>query len=436
VKLTQRRIEGLECPRDKKDILVFDDEQAGLGVRVTSGGGKWYLAQYRRAGEKRRVPLGSCSAISLAVAREAARALMGDVAKGRAPAAERKETAKKEKEQAERESLTFGVLIDQWGERHLAGRRPGYAAEATRALRFAFAKQLKEPAGALEAKVVRRTINTIADADKKATARLTMAYGRACYAWAAGRDLVPANPFGGIKTEAVPARDRVLSDAELRAVCQATERPGAYNSIVSLLILTGQRRDEVAAMVWGELSPDLSTWTIPSSRTKNGLPHTVPLSEQAQAILRAVPRRSREPDDNGPDLVFSARGGPFAGWSKAKARLDEDVVGRLLKQTEEQRLDPGALRAPERWTLHDLRRTLATGLQKLGVRLEVTEAVLNHVSGSRAGIAGVYQRHSWADEKRAALDAWGAHVAALVEGREPQENVLPLSARAGAKTAN
>ena len=99
-------------------------------------------------------------------------------------------------------------------------------------------------------------------------------------------------------------------------------------------------------------------------------------------------------------------------------------------------LDPGALRAPERWTLHDLRRTLATGLQKLGVRLEVTEAVLNHVSGSRAGIAGVYQRHSWADEKRAALDAWGAHVAALVEGREPQENVLPLSARAGAKTAN
>jgi integrase len=263
-----------------------------------------------------------------------------------------------------------------------------------------------------------------------------MAYGRACYAWAAGRDLVPANPFGGIKTEAVPARDRVLSDAELRAVSQATERPGAYNSIVSLLILTGQRRDEVAAMVWGELSPDLSTWTIPSSRTKNGLPHTVPLSEQAQAILRAVPRRSRELDDSGPDLVFSARGGPFAGWSKAKARLDEDVVGRLLKQTEEQRLDPGALRAPERWTLHDLRRTLATGLQKLGVRLEVTEAVLNHVSGSRAGIAGVYQRHSWADEKRAALDAWGAHVAALVEGREPQENVLPLSARAGAKTAN
>jgi integrase len=239
VKLTQRRIEGLECPTDKKDILIFDDEQAGLGVRVTSGGGKWYLVQYRRAGGKRRVPLGSCSAFSLAVAREAARALMGDVAKGRDPAAERKERAKKEKEQAEHESLTLGVLIKHWQERHLAGRRPGYVAEATRALRFAFAKQLKEPACALEPKVVRRTINAIADAEKKATARLTMAYGRACYAWAAGRDLVPANPFGGIKTEAVPARDRVLSDSELRAVWKAAERPGAYNSIVRLLILTG-----------------------------------------------------------------------------------------------------------------------------------------------------------------------------------------------------
>jgi integrase len=184
-------------------------------------------------------------------------------------------------------------------------------------------------------------------------------------------------------------------------------------------------------MVWGEFSPDLSTWTIPSSRAKNGLPHTVPLSEQAQAILRAAPRQSREPD-HGPDLVFSARGGPFAGWSKAKARLDEDVVGQMDKRAEERGLDPGAARAPERWTLHDLRRTLATGLQKLGVRLEVTEAVLNHVSGSRAGVVGIYQRHDWADEKRAALNAWGARVAAIVEGRATEANVTPLK---GAKRA-
>ena len=110
--------------------------------------------------------------------------------------------------------------------------------------------------------------------------------------------------------------------------------------------------------------------------------------------------------------MFPGEKGVFAGWSKSKARLDEDIVARLRKNAEEQGLDPGDVPPPERWTLHDLRRSLATGLQKLGVRLEVTEAVLNHISGSRKGIVGVAtERHTWGDEKRAALTAWGAHVA-------------------------
>jgi integrase len=400
---TQRRIEQLECPDGKKDILVFDSEQAGLGVRVTAGGGKSFLVQYRRAGIKRRVPVGSCSAIPLATARKAAQAIMGDVARGRDPAAERMEEARRAKEKAEREALTLGVLIGQWEERHLAGKRPAYAAEATRALRFAFSKQLKEPAAALEARTVRRTINAIADADKKATARLTVAYGRACYAWAAERDLVPANPFEGIKTETVPARDRVLSDDELRAVWRATEGPGAYNGIVRLLMLTGQRREEVAGMTWDEVVPDLSTWTIPAPRAKNHVAHLVPVSPQARAVLQGAPRLT--------DLVFQGRAGVFNGFSKAKANLDDasGVTG---------------------WRLHDLRRTVATGLQKLGVRLEVTEAVLNHVSGSRAGVVGIYQRHAWIDEKRGAMNAWGAQVAVLVKGREAEGNIVRIEKRA------
>jgi integrase len=417
MKFTTATIGQLKCPADRKDLLVFDDEQTGLGIRVTVGGGKSYLVQYRHTGEKRRIPVGSCSAISLKAARKAAQTIMGDVAKGRDPAAERKERAREAKERAERETLRLGALVGRWEELHLSGKRPGYAAEATRALRFAFAKQLKEPAAALEANAVRQTINAIADRGKKATARLTMAYGRACYGWAVGRDLVATNPFEDVKAESVPARDRVASDDELRAVWRATEGPGAYKSIVRLLILTGQRRDEVAGIGWGEVSPDLSTWTIPASRAKNSHAHTVPLSEQAQAVLRAAPRQSHEAGDCGLDLVFSARGGPFAGWSKAKAQLDEAS-------------------GVKNWRIHDLRRTVATGLQKLGVRLEVTEAVLNHVSGSRAGIVGVYQRHNWADEKRAALNAWGAHVAALVEGRPAEGNVTPIRARADAKATN
>ena len=135
----------------------------------------------------------------------------------------------------------------------------------------------------------------------------------------------------------------------------------------------------------------------PGRPTKNGRAHIVPLSAPVQELLHTVPRAG--------DLVFPGLKGPFNGWARAKAALDAEsgVTG---------------------WRLHDLRRTVATGLQRLGVRLEVTEQVLNHVSGSRAGIVGVYQRHDFATEKRAALEAWGKHVQAIAEGRETSANVI------------
>jgi integrase len=417
MKLPQRRIEDLVCPAGKRDALFFDEEQRGLGLRVTKGAekgslaGKSYLAQYTIAGSKRRIPLGSCSAISLAAAREAAQAILGDVAKGRDPAADRKQAASEAKEKAEAAALTLGALIDKWENRHLIEKRPGYAAEATRALRFGFKKHLKSPAAALTPKTAKAILNAIADDGKKATARLTSAYGRACYGWAIGKDLLAENPFAGIKLDAVASRERVLSDEELMAVWDATKGPSAYNAIVRMLILTGQRREEVAGMTWGEIAPDLSTWTIPAGRTKNGVAHIVPLPAQAQAIVSSAHRMAKDDADGKadgePEFVFPGRAGAFNGFSKAKTTLDEDS-------------------GVADWRLHDLRRTMATGLQKLGVRLEVTEAVLNHVSGSRAGVVGIYQRHEWAEEKRAALNAWGEHVAAIVERREAVGNVTLL----------
>jgi integrase len=147
------------------------------------------------------------------------------------------------------------------------------------------------------------------------------------------------------------------------------------------------------------ISGDRSTWTIPASRAKNGASHIVPLSRQAQDMLFAMPRFG--------ELVFPGLRGVFSGWGKAKATLD--VRAGVAD-----------------WRLHDLRRTTATGLQRLGVRLEVTEAILNHISGSRAGIVGIYQRHDWNAEKRTALDAWGEHVLAIVEGRPVASNVAVL----------
>jgi integrase len=220
----------------------------------------------------------------------------------------------------------------------------------------------------------------------------------------------------------IAKRERVLSDEEAGAIWRAAgEAPLPFGAIVRLLMLTGQRREEVAGITWAELSEDLATWTIPAMRTKNGIAHLVPLSQPARELLHAL--RSDKPRDVQDDthqraklalVLPGERGTPFSGWSKAKAALDtaSGVSG---------------------WWLHDLRRTLATGLQRLGVRLEVTEAVLNHLSGSRAGVAGIYQRHDWAEEKRAALDAWSAHLLASAEGKPVAGKVLPLSRPASGK---
>ena len=400
MKLTQRRIGLLECPGGKKDALVFDDEQRGLGVRVAASGAKNYLAQYALAGGKRRVPLGSCDAISLAAAREATKAIMGDVAKGRDPAAERKGAGLK----AKREALTLDGLIEQWAALHLSGKRANYSTAAVGALRRTFARRLESPAADLDRAAAVRALDDLAKNGKTQMAASTARYGSALYGWAKRRGTVSVNPFEGVPIAPLTRRDRILSDEEIRLIWGATEEPGPFNAIVRALLLTGQRREEVATLTWAEIDETLSGWTLPAVRSKNGKPHSIPLSDQMRALLRNQPRRS------GTDLVFPGQRGAFSGWGKAKDRLDQRC-------------------GVSDWTLHDLRRTTATGLQKLGVRLEVTEAVLGHVSGSRAGIVGVYQRHHWADEKRAALVAWGAHVAAIVEGREAERNVTPLKAR-------
>jgi integrase len=188
-------------------------------------------------------------------------------------------------------------------------------------------------------------------------------------------------------------------------------------------------------MAWREISDDLATWTLPDERTKNGVAHVVPLSAPTRDLLRAL-----LPDDAneakrllvelraaGTLALPGAVGTPFGDWSQAKRALDTAITETRVKAADA----VGTTAAPlVPWTVHDLRRTVATGLQRLGVRLEVTEAVLNHISGSRGGIAGVYQRHDWAAEKRAALEAWAAHVTAVVAGRIPTGNVVTL-ARAG-----
>jgi integrase len=217
---------------------------------------------------------------------------------------------------------------------------------------------------------------------------------------------------------ALTARDRILSDDELVASWHASGNLGfPFGPMFRLLIATGQRREEVAGMDWSEIDFGDKVWTIPAVRSKNRLAHIVPLNALALDMLSALPERPAA------GLVFSVTGKSApSGWSKAKARLDALMIGHL--ETGQSLVG---------WRTHDLRRTVATGLQRLGVRFEVTEAVLNHVSGARAGVAGVYQRHNWAPEKRQALDRWGQAVHALVSGvrasllPEETERIIPIS---------
>jgi integrase len=231
--------------------------------------------------------------------------------------------------------------------------------------------------------------------------------------------MVHANPFAHLPvTKSVAKRERVLTDDEIGEIWRAAGTVSVpYGTIIRILVLTGQRRGEVAGMTWGELSDDRSVWTMPGQRTKNGVTHVVPLSAPARDLIRGLlPGDSNQVKRIASDALVlpGAASTPFSGWSKAKAALD-----RAVAEVRGAGLPP--------WSVHDLRRTVATGLQRLGVRLEVTEAVLNHISGSRAGIAGVYQRHDWAAEKRAALDAWATHVLAVAEQRGVSDNVVKLT---------
>ena len=416
VRAALKRAEG-----DKARVEVVDATASGLRLRVTPAGvGSWVLACRDSLGAMRRFTLGSWPEMGIGDARKAAQAMRVDVRRGADPIAAKRTARVQAKAEAERDRLTLEVLVGDWDRKHLAKRSDRYRAEAVRALKHAFLAQWAKPAEDLDRATVRRVLDGIDRrrakrgnvTDRSAIQARTVAYGRACFGWALEREMVPANPFLSLPVpEQAPARDRVLTYAELRAALLAAGVTDTYGRIVRLLATTGQRREEVAGMAWSELSRDLTTWTIPAARMKSDHSHIVPLSTAAQEALAGLKR--------GAGLVFpSGAAKPFAGWTKAKIRLDETIAKARNKAASHS--NP-AEKMPT-WRLHDLRRTVATGLQALGVRLEVTEAVLGHISGTRAGIVGVYQRHEWADEKRAALDAWGAKVIALLEDSdEPTE---------------
>ena len=371
---------------------------------MTAKGTRSFIAQWTDPATRRKIrePLGIWGSITIEQARDAARARLGAVAKGIDPKAERhRRRAEAERERAEA-ALTFDALIDEWAILHLAQRRERYRTEAVRAIRHAFPGLLNRPAARVTRADAVNALDKLVKAGKPIMAGRTLAYARAAFRWAEKRGKVLSNPFHGLPiATGASARERVLSDTELAEVWASADTLGyPFGSFFKMALLTMQRRAEVAGMRWSEIADDLSQWTLDGSRMKNGRPQDVHLSEVARAILREIPRIE------GCDFVFSTTGRtPISGISKAKLALDAAITaarGAAAKSIKPSLLIP--------WRLHDLRRTGVSTLARLGFDSIVVDKILAHQPAKLLGVAAVYQRHHFARERAAALDAWTAHV--------------------------
>jgi integrase len=385
---------------------VPDKQIPGLYLVVQVSGKKSWAVRYRFGCKSCKLTLGQYPAIDLKTARKRAWEARDKVAEGKDPGAEKKAA----KAAA---SIPANDLVDAVADRFLAqyvkrNLKPSTCREVNRIL-----NKVVVPAweGRRLSEVRRPDVHDLLDEivarGSPIAANRTLSWFRRMCAWAIERGIIETSPCDKVKAPSTEtSRDRVLSDGELAAVWRAAgalEPP--YGAFVGLLVLTGARRNEVAGMTWRELDLDGKVWTLLAARTKNGREHLVPLSDAAVELIRGLPRIA------GSEFLFTLSGrGPITAFDLTKKRIDE-------------RLPPDMTA----WTYHDLRRTMASGLARLGVNLPVIEKVLNHRSGSFAGIVGVYQRHGYEDEKRLALEAWGHHVEAIVNG-EPG-NVVAVKAR-------
>lgn len=393
MRLTRANISRFQLPPGRADALLFDDDLPGFGLRVNAGGRKTWVAQFRIGGKQRRVALGTLDTVEPDEARKRAKAALGKVALGIDPASE-KRTAQ------EQAAATFAAALPRYFAYAEARQRAGHHSETKRYLEKLWAPLAELPVEKITRATVSKRLGEIAKKHGPFASNRARAALSAFYTWALGEGVALANPvIGTHKATEEIARDRVLTEGELKAVWQ-NAAPADFRDIVQLLILTGARREEVGAMRWSEIGSEL--WTIAGERSKNGKAHDVPLSAQARAILDG---RTRQ---DGRDLVFGSGAGPYQGWSNAKERLDLAMRGPATPADE----------APYPvlpWRIHDIRRTVATRMADLGVLPHVVEAILNHVSGHKAGVAGIYNRSSYAAEKKAALTLWGDHVASLVQ---------------------
>jgi integrase len=384
VKLTLKSVGNARLPAGKSDHVYFDDDIAGFGLRLREGGTRTWIYRYRLGKGQFSLTLGNANSVPLALARQNAAQCEAKVRLGGNPAQD-KQAAKAEA------NHTVGPLIAQYLDERKAEWRPNSLRQVRLHLLHHAKRLHKLPISAVSQRDISSLLTDIAK-DHPVTSNRVRTSLAAFLSWVIrqGVRLPDGNVASYTQAKKEKSRDRVLSDAEIRTVwlnCDGAD----HGAIVKLLLLTGQREAEIGSLRWDEVQAEQII--LPSDRTKNKRPHVVPLSAPAKAILDGLRIADRT-------LVFGRNDSfGFRGWAIAKARLDKSIA-------------KAGTRLPH-WTLHDLRRTCATGMAGLKIQPHIIEAVLNHVSGHKAGVAGIYNRAAYDEEKREALNRWAAHVLAI-----------------------
>lgn len=408
-------------PTDQ-DGLFPDAAQDGLYVRVQRGAVSWVI-RYNVGGVKRQKTLPITQPYKKA--RDLALELRLEARRGRDVLAERREelVAKRAQERAEREreQRSLGKLIEAYLADAESKLRPSTMKETRRYLRVALKPLHDQDAESMSVRTIAAALADVAKERGRTSANRCRSYLSACLSYGVGVGMLERNVVVGTRRpQPEQRRDRVLGELELRRVWEAADPATDYGAIVRLLILLGQRREEVGGMRWSEIDLDKGTWIIPGERAKNKRPHLVPLPRQALAILKArAPAEDAAQDDDKPerrDTLFGRRQAGFGGWSKAKGELDTAIAAAQAKAAGREKSEPEDALTP--WVLHDLRRSTVTHMAELGVEPHHIEAVVNHISGHKGGIAGVYNRATYATEKRIALQKWADHIERLVTGEQ------------------
>lgn len=462
-KLTQKNLDAArgEAVQKGKPFYVWDTDLSGFGAYVSPRGDVSFLVQKwagGRGGKAVRFVLGKTkNGMNLSEARTLATQNIGDISKGVNPVVVRRSVREETRDRLNgtRVSEALGMYIPE-----RANSR--FKREKRRALQSAFETSglLKTPVADVTKSDVRTMIARKVEEGKPAAARNLFAAIRPFFSFCVDQEIIAVSPVEKmVAPSPVASRDRLLSSDEIKALWQATSSQGddsgfallgtpfrpipqTWCRFYRLLLLTGQRRDEVAGMKWEEIDLVAKVWTIPAERSKNGVAHIVHLSDEALAELSLMDVSHSVPSRGGDSLpsrgfvlpaskrrnvgtsgvssagsaggsslspsapkVTTQRGGHISGYSKMKTSLDNEMAGIL-----ERPLAP--------WRIHDLRRTLASGLAEMGYSTDVADRLLNHVSGSRSGVKGVYQRYEFHKERKEAIEAWGKRVSELTRNQQ------------------